>query len=617
MPRHVPVLVAVAVLALAAADAAHAQSVLGAPVPAVPHSSIRSGRIQGLVRDEAGRLVGGVSVVALGATIGAARSDARGHFMLALAPGAYVLRATREGYLSTFRETVQLRTSALIERNIVLVRQGTAPVASPVLMATAGLPGLAMPASPADLAGEATDADHTHDETAWRMRHLTRAAIRDISPSNGLDDGPRNTASFLPTTSSPLASTDFTGQVNWLTTSSVSASNGWLPGQFPRGIASWVVGAPVGSYGDWTVRGALGSTSVSSWVLLGEYRARDLRAHAFTVGMSYSTQFDPADRGSPLSGTADGVKNVGGLYGFDRWRVRPGLQLDYGLRVDRYDYVPQPVLISPRVGARLLLVPRTYATLLVSQRMIAPGAEEFLPPPSAGPWLPPERTFASLTSGDAVQAERVRQYAMAIEHRFGAMTTGPTVTVQRFRQSTADQVATLFGVDATRDSGFYAVATAGSVAVDGWTMRVATSLTPRLHGTVAYSIGQAEWLAGSQSPTVSGLVPALVRADRARLQDVTASVDAAIAETATRVSIAYRAAVSRAGGTTNLALGRGRFDLEVHQATPFQPMRGSTVEVLFAVRNMFRDPHEIGSLYDELLTLAPPLRIMGGVQLKF
>src|SRR6185503_15103829 len=43
----------------------------------------------------------------------------------------------------------------------------------------------------------------------------------------------------------------------------------------------------------------------------------------------------------------------------------------------------------------------------VSQRMLAPGAEEFLPPATVGPWLPPERTFAAL-GGEDLRVERTR-----------------------------------------------------------------------------------------------------------------------------------------------------------------------------------------------------------------
>jgi len=65
----------------------------------------------------------------------------------------------------------------------------------------------------------------------------------------------------------------------------------------------------------------------------------------------------------------------------------------------------------------------------------------------------------------------------------------------------------------------------------------------------------------------------------------------------------------------------GRFDVQVRQALPFQPIQGGTIEVLVAMSNMFRDPANAGafgaSSYDELLTVRAPRRVLGGVQVRF
>ena len=69
-----------------------------------------------------------------------------GRFQLYLPPGDYVLRASRDGYLSTYREPVRVVSTTLLERNITLTKQGVASV---------------IPASSAD--------DHSHGDTAWRL----------------------------------------------------------------------------------------------------------------------------------------------------------------------------------------------------------------------------------------------------------------------------------------------------------------------------------------------------------------------------------------------------------------------------------------------------------------
>jgi len=39
--------------------------------------------------------------------------------------------------------------------------------------------------------------------------------------------------------------------------------------------------------------------------------------------------------------------------------------------------------------------------------------------------------------------------------------------------------------------------------------------------------------------------------------------------------------------------------------------------VLGAVSNRYRDLRQSGSMFDELLTVAPPTRLLGGVQIRF
>jgi hypothetical protein len=61
-----------------------------------------------------------------------------------------------------------------------------------------------------------------------------------------------------------------------------------------------------------------------------------------------------------------------------------------------------------------------------------------------------------------------------------------------------------------------------------------------------------------------------------------------------------------------------RFDVQVNQALPFMPFSGAARwEVLVGLRNLFRDPNDAGSIYDELLVVRPPKRVIGGVLIRF
>ena len=61
----------------------------------------------------------------------------------------------------------------------------------------------------------------------------------------------------------------------------------------------------------------------------------------------------------------------------------------------------------------------------------------------------------------------------------------------------------------------------------------------------------------------------------------------------------------------------GRFDLQVNQALPFMNFSNARWEMLLAVRNFFRDASSDQSLFDELLVVRPPTRVVGGVTLHF
>jgi hypothetical protein len=605
-----------------APDSAFAQPPLRLLAAAPEGAAAVGGRIQGTVKDDAGRLVGGASIVLMGATLAMVRSDGAGRYSLAVPAGDYVLRASRDGYLSTYREQVRVRTNAELEQHITLVRLA---VWSSAEQAAGLTPGTG---------ADSKDADHSHSEAAWRLRHLARSVLRDEGPATAAAEGRAAPPDAAPppaslfewvfdgsvrAASSFFTRTDFSGQVNFLTTGSLAPSSGWLPSEMPRGVAFLAVSAPVGSYGDWTVRGAITAGDLSSWVLLGEYDASGHRDHAFTVGMSFSAQGYRAGGVGSRPVVGGQVRNVGGLYGFDRWRVRRGFELDYGLRIDRYDYISAPRLFSPRVGARVAVPGRMHVTTLVSQRMIAPGADEFLPPNSTGLWLPPERTFSPLAFRTGLRAERVRHVEVGLERQFGGAGAVGTIGVRRYHHEVADQVATIFGLTATDPPGHYYVASPGDVDVDGWAVRVSGPIGGRVRGSLEYAVSESDWSHSWQTRVIRRITPSAVRPPTERLHDLTATIEAAIPGTSTKVAMDYRvnSSFSQPGRAARLPVVDGRFNLELQQALPYRPLRGSRLELLFAVRSLFRDLGEIGSLYDELLTIAPPVRMTGGVQVRF
>ncbi|MEO6214043.1 MAG: TonB-dependent receptor, partial [Vicinamibacterales bacterium] len=355
---------------------------------------------------------------------------------------------------------------------------------------------------------------------------------------------------------------------------------------------------------------------LASWIVAGSFTSRPGTAHAYNVGLSYSTQQYQGGNPAALAAMGDSSRNAGEIFGFDRWALSPWLSLDYGARYARYGYLePQQGLLSPRLGFTLEPLPGTRVSATLAQRMVAPGAEEFLPRAITGPALPPERTFAPFF-GDPMRAERARSVALAVEHDFGG---AYILGIRRFYQNVDDQLVTMFRVSPVGEPqslGHYYVANAGAFDASGWAVSLNTPALARMRGSIDYSVTRTHWI--SQNRNLGAVVPAALRAETEDIHDITTSLHTDIPETATRFYVLFRVntAFTRAN-TDSVRPGiDGRFDLQVNQALPFG-VAGTKWEVLVGVRNLFRDPADPASVYDELLVVRPPKRIIGGFLVRF
>jgi hypothetical protein len=592
MHRHVSIGLTAITVACGASLwlAAEASSQSLAPVRLTAWEGTTAGRVHGLVRDAAGRGVADASILAVGLRIVSARSDAAGRFVLSLPPGDYVLRASRDGYVSTYREPVRVDTSTRLERNITLMRQEAALV-------------------------DAADDAHSHTDSAWRLRHLRRSVLRDgstVVPGEPDRTGDRSERLAL-----AFARTDFRGGVNFVTTTVSGPAASWMPGSWPRGVAYVSLGAPVPGHGAWHMRAAVAAGDGSSWNVLGEYESDVQRAHAWKLRMSYSAQgyLQPAER---LSAGVAEVRTVAGVSGQDRWRIGPALEVDYGLRAERFDYLADPYLFSGNAGFLLRVLPRTHVRASAARQMFAPGADEFLPPSNGAQWLPAERTFFPLSGRGVLAAEEVRHAEIMLVQELGRSAAEPAVHVRRFRQRVHNQLSTLFGVPGDAGRGQYFVAPLGTVDLVGWAVGWSGRFSRRFTGQVEYARVAADWHRGRRTRDVRRAAPSVLRAEFERLHDVTATFEADVTETSTQVSVVYRGSsgFSRDAAARSPRAG-SRFDLQVRQALPYQPVRGGRVELLFSVRNLFRDGSAAGAWYDELLTAGPPVRFMTGIQVRF
>jgi len=610
-------------------------------VQAITHvASMAPGSILGTVQDEKGVPVAGAMVSAFGSSSAVAVTDRAGRFELRpLPPGPYLVRAHSTGFIASRGQIVDVRPSARSASSIALRHSSTPANLTSYPIAAAGIGGsiepLPVPADPNDTAAPVEPSSDDHSDIAWRLRHLRRGVLKDATVTDELLAGLNDEGSFGAggfsnhSFGSPahlaanfFAGTPFSGQVNLLTTGSFdSPQQLFSNNNFSRGIAYLALGAPVGEHADWTVRAALTQGDIASWIVAGEYVTRAPARHRYDIGLSYSTQRYEGGNFAALQSLADGSRNAGALYGFDTFSINPRLTLTYGGRYARYDYLDGQSLLSPRVALTFQPANRFRVSTLVSSRAVAPGAEEFNPRMDAGIWLPPQRTFSSVMTGRPLQAERTNHLEFEMEHDVAAA----TFSVRAYRQQVTDQLVTLFGMDfpgAQAALGHYFVGNTGDVTASGVSAGVRAAIANRVHGSVEYSVTQAQSTTSAESAYLLLVAPTVVRPERERIHDVSTSVETEVPETSTRVVVLYRVtsatprATASGSSITPMPID-ARFDVQVRQSLPFMDFSSAKWEMLVGVRNFFRDAAPDQSIYDEILVVHPPKRIVGGLTLKF
>ncbi len=626
--------VGVAGLVLAAPAGAQGAA---APAASSMQARITSGSITGTVLDDSGEALTGAMVSALGATLASTVTDDGGRFTFnGLPPGEYLLRAHKLGFAASVATLVNVGYSPSTQRFELrrlagsTAAVGTAGVAEPPVAARPIMAaGFDLPAGAAagETTADADGADHPHTESAWRLRHIKRSILKDTTPLAVVTDSEGitpngNLVGRAMVSAASLASSLFTGfplsgEVNFLTTGAVAPGALLSSTAFPRGVAYLALAAP-GAGGDWLIRAAMSQGDLSSWIVAGAFSSRPGRDHDYQFGLTYSTQEYIGGNPAALAAVTDGNRNVGELYAFDRWAIAPALTLEYGARFAHYDYLESRGLLSPRLGFTVEAGDGVRFRAAVAQRMVAPGAEEFLSSSTPGPWLPPERTFAPLRATDALRVERSQSYDVGFEKDLGG---AAVLGVSRFHQSVDDQLVTLFGLrmpNGPRSVGHYYVGTAGSVEASGWAVRLDSPAAARIRGSIHYSLTRARWTGRGETSVLEAFAPAAVRPGREDLHDLTSSLSADISETATRVFVLYK--LNSGFVRSNTMLGEpgldGRFDVQVNQALPVT-FAGTRWEVLVGLRNLFRDPTDPASVYDELLVVRPPKRLVGGFLVRF
>ena len=609
----------IAVLCLSAWQATYAQAQDLRFQPVTTVAANDTGLIEGKVTDEHGRPLDGVVISALGGTTAFAVSDRAGQFTLKqLPPGPYLLRAHRAGFLAARSAMVNVRPAARAASSFTMRREGANDAPR---VAEAGVAAIGAPLEP----GEGQPAEREESELAWRLRHLKRGVLRDAGAMAGLpqDDDWFITDSFqflgrAVGTSAKAASalfSDVGGQVNLLTTGAFDNPLQLLQFDRTSSVAFFSLGAPVGTHGDWTVRAAMNQSDLSSWMLAGGYSVNAAVPHRYRFGMSYSMQRYEGGNTAALM-AVDPTRNVGSMYAYDDWALSEMVSIEYGASYAYYDYLTGTGLLSPRVAATFSPARSWRVRAAAMREVSAPGAEEFLPPTTAE-YLPPQRTFSPL-SNSGLQIQEMRNYELGVERAL----RGAAVSVRIFEQHIDDQTVTVFGLrrDTPSSLGHYYVDSAGDAVVRGVGLTFTHVITSNVRGSIDYSLASANWTTSAQPLEYAVLerwVPSALRTSE-HIHDVTTSLETDIPYTATRVLMLYKLNDAFASDERFGSPGFGaRFDVRVTQALPFMNFGASHWEMLVGVRNLFHESLANTSIYDELLVVRPPKRVVGGLTVKF
>jgi hypothetical protein len=597
------------------------------------------GSIRGLVLDTRGRPLVGAMVSALGSTVAFALTGRDGRFLLdALPPGAYTVRVHLDGFTPSPRRMVDVRPSAAPSVVSVALKSlataGSTPDGRPVL--AAGLIPLDGAGAGAASDASASDADdQDHGETAWRLRHLKRGVLKGIdigvAAAGETDPVQADPGSFLGRafgSSARLASSLFndfplTGQVNLVTTSvfgqpfdpltpsaSVTATS----------VAYISLGASAGPLGNWAIRGATTPGNVGAWFIDGSLAARSSSAHRYAGGVTYSTQRINATDPFALGAIGSASRSVGRAYGLDEWVISKRVTVGYGLSYMWQDYLVADRLLSPRLSMTVAPASGLRVRAVASRSSFAPGAQEFLRAMNspAGVWLPAQRSFSPWSDREPLRAQRTDHVELGIEHDIAAYVVG----VRAFRQHVGNQAGALFAAPSVEQPaaslGHYYLATIGDLGTRGWGVRVSRPFLGFLRGSVDYSVSRAEWLNGSTSAMTAWFGDNR-RTGPTRVRDLTTSLETDIAQTSTRVFVLYKVNSGFAkpsAGAHSTGPDR-RFDVQINQGLPFLNFTQADWEVLVAVCNFFGDAEGERSIYDELLVIRPPTRVVGGVRVRF
>jgi hypothetical protein len=481
-------------------------------------------------------------------------TDEAGRFVLSSLPaGSYTLRAIERGH------------APVVHRVTIAPNQNT--LYSVVL---------------GPLVGQVSDAEAVERgrELDWLLRHKRRSVLEEQGDeAEGTSEAPFVVPVAMagavelmtsPGTFSPLDYTGINGTpANW----SVVRLRGSIAGT-----------------GEWSVSGSVADLEGTTWRMAGEFKLESWESHSVRVGSGFGT-WVPRN----LTDVTTGL-GAGGAFVEDRWHAADALTVTYGARYSYVGFVSERNSVDPAVAVAWQARDGIRCEAAVARRTLAPGGDLVVVSSEI-----PSATLSLAVTDPALRPERVTRYTVGGERDLG----GTSLGVHLLAEETSDQLINAF----TESGDSMRITNGRDFSTRGVAVSVGRQLGRVVGASVTYTYGTA-----SRS---DALDQSFGYRDT-DFQDLAARLEAVLRSSDTRVAAFYR--VNFRGRSDVVApqpVANARFDVQVRQGLPFLGnLTRTDWDLLVAVRNLFYEEDQ-GGLLDEFAVINPPVRLVGGISVRF
>ncbi|HSB61051.1 MAG TPA: TonB-dependent receptor [Vicinamibacteria bacterium] len=570
----------------------HGGSAVLVSISALLASSVFAGERGGLVgwvEDTRGAPVAGAVISVFGKGIGngglVTLTDSAGRFALPRLPvGSYTLRALDSGHVPSpaRRFTVLPETDATFTVSLTPTGQD-AP----------------------DEEQRRTDGDggEALREWRWLLRHKRRSVL-EARAAETLPAGALRTADSMPAAPPVPWLADLDGSVELVTVP--------LGIAFPAEVSMAGQGAlrlsgRLAEGVHWTLGGLVTESRGTSWRTAAEFVLEPGGGHTIETGAGYGLA-QTGGFGTGADGAID-PRGVGAMFLRSRLRLAEHVTASLGTRYSYFGFLDDANHLDGMLSVEVETAPGTTVRGSAASRTLAPGGDLLtLSTRDSSPLI----AYAAIV--DHLQAPRTTRYDLAVDRSVGPT----TLSARALYEDTTHQIVNVFEpYPSTRSLHMFNV---GPLAARGVGVSLARDFGDAVSGSISYTYGLARRRGLIFGDGLLGGQPAGASFRKADFHDVEARVETFFDLTDTRVQAFCRINTlnpSSDGPGGNSAVTNTRFDIQLTQGLPFlQPLTRADWEVLVAFRNLYYEPGE-GGLFDEIVVLHPPRRVVGGIAVRF